>query len=136
MDHDSNSSGHTNKRFDPFSHHVESLIRPLNASIYVGLLVLNEPARDKIESFASVLTVTELSKRDNVYDETNSNFSPNEKKRLLRNSRKTGCGPSFEKGFGENGLLVAFKHGCPNNSLPILWYEGKKWLSLFNRRAI
>ena len=42
----------------------------------------------------------------------------------------------FERGFGNCGLLLAFKHGCPNNSLPVLWYSRNNWRPFFNRRAI
>ena len=26
-------------------------------------------------------------------------------------------------GYGSCGLMISFQHGCPNNSIPILWYN-------------
>jgi hypothetical protein len=36
-------------------------------------------------------------------------------------------------GFGGLGLGVVFEHGCPNNSLPILWMDQPDWDPLFER---
>ncbi|MCB0190759.1 MAG: hypothetical protein KDJ65_02345 [Anaerolineae bacterium] len=49
-------------------------------------------------------------------------------------------GKSLEKkwplGYGDLELAIVFEHGCPNNSLPILWAEStgqKRWRPLFKR---
>jgi hypothetical protein len=115
---------------------VESLVRPTAVSVFVGLLVLNEKARATIEEFAVVMAVEELDSAADVLGATSSVLSATEKKRLVHFCKKTGCGDRFERGFGQCGLLVAFKHGCPNNSLPILWWPSNGWRALFNRRAI
>jgi hypothetical protein len=116
---------------------VEPLVRPTGAAVFVGLLVLNERARQRIERFAGVLAVDELDSTDNVFAGENTRFTNDDKARILENCRRTGCAPDFERGFGQCGLLLAFKHGCPNNSLPVLWYgAGARWSPLFNRRAI
>jgi hypothetical protein len=39
---------------------VEPLIRPIGSAVFVGLLVLNQSARRRIEEFANVLAVEEL----------------------------------------------------------------------------
>lgn len=118
---------------------VESLVRPTGSAVYVGLLLLNERARDLIEKFAHVLAVDELLGSADVFSNENRGFSVSEKATLLEHCRRTGCGPEYERGRGQCGLLLSFKHGCPNNSLPVLWFSGKpakKWRPLFNRRAI
>ena len=115
---------------------VEPSVRPSNAAVFVGLLVLNERARDQIEQFADVLAVTELGEEANVFSDDSTLFSASQRTELLDYCVRVGCGEKFEKGYGGCGLLVAFKHVCPNNSLPILWCENDKWRSLFNRRAI
>src|ERR1700682_5675192 len=115
---------------------VESIVRPSNAALFVGLLVLNERARVRIEEFASVLSVTELDAAANVLDAESKLFSDDQKAALLKCCTATSCGPRYEKGYGGCGLLVVLKHGCPNNSLPILWYDSPTWRALFNRRAI
>jgi hypothetical protein len=50
---------------------------------------------------------------------------------LLRKRRLTF---TRKLGYGQLELAYAFEHAAPNNSLPILWYNGgKKWTPLFNR---
>jgi len=36
-------------------------------------------------------------------------------------------------GFGGMGLLVAYEHGIPDDSLPLLWNKSNTWNPLFNR---
>jgi hypothetical protein len=116
---------------------VEMMIRPRGVPIIVGLLVLNYMARPKIEKFASsLLPVEELQEESNVLSAQSAYFQQPEKDTILEYCRETGCGPEFERGYAACGLLVAFRHLCPNNSLPILWYNSKHWGRLFNRRAI
>ncbi|HKH49151.1 MAG TPA: hypothetical protein VKM72_31170 [Thermoanaerobaculia bacterium] len=116
---------------------VEPTVRPANAEIFVGLLVLNESARGRIEGFAeAVLAVEELDESHNLFAGANKDFTEADKEHLLAQCQRTGCGVRYERGFGGCGLLLAFKHGCPNNSLPILWYESETWRALFKRRAI
>lgn len=129
----------TGSTLEKWWQNVESLIRPTGATVFVGLLVLNERARQLIEQFAHVLAVEELGDSDDVFANENEKFSDSERATLLEHCRQTGCGPKYERGFGQCGLLLSFKHGCPNNSLPVLWFSGesaKKWRPLFNRRAI
>jgi hypothetical protein len=114
---------------------VEPLVRPKNAIVFVGLLVLNERARERIESFANILAVEEVEGTANIFAPENRQFSEDQRIKLLEHCRRTGCGPKYERGFGDCGLLLAFKHFCPNNSLPILWCQ-VNWRPLFKRRAI
>jgi hypothetical protein len=115
---------------------VEPTVRPSNAAIFVGLLILNESARPRIEEFADVLSVTELDENANVFAAGSTLFSEEQRLQLIDYCRRTQCGTEYERGYGSCGLLIAFKHGCPNNSLPILWCDNDKWRSLFNRRGI
>ncbi len=116
---------------------VEQLVRPKRASIFVALLVMNNRTRLRIEEFAELaICVDELDDSANVLSEHSGTFNQVEKKSLLRYCRKTGCSQDFIRGYGSCGLLLAFKHGCPNSSLPILWFDSKAWFPLFKRHAI
>lgn len=116
---------------------VEPVVRPMGASIFVGVLVLNGRARPSIESFAEgVFYVSELDEDRNIFSTANRQFSRREKRQIQELCRSTGCKSEYEMGYGQCGLTVAFRHGCPNNSIPILWYDGPRWRSLFNRRSI
>jgi hypothetical protein len=115
---------------------VETLVRPTGAAVFVGLLVLNERARQRVEQLGNVLAVEELDDTQNIFYPQNQAFSDSEKARIEEHCRRTGCAAKYQRGFGGCGLLLAFKHGCPNNSLPVLWYSGTQWRPLFNRRAV
>jgi hypothetical protein len=115
---------------------VEPLVRPMGAAVVVGLLVLNGKARPKIQGFARLLCVDELLEDADVLSAACQTFDGDEKEALLDYCKNTGTDAEFVRGYGECGLLVAFKHGCPNNSLPILWWDSKSWRQLFKRRAI
>lgn len=116
---------------------VEMIILPRNVPFVIALLVLNQRARNVVEQFAGLLCVDELNEDYNVFSQ-NSAFTNNEKTKLVKYCRKTGCSSQYLMGFKGCGLLVAFKHQCPNNSLPILWHtnENPQWESLFKRYAI
>ncbi len=114
------------------------LVQPKNVPVTLAPLVLNEPAKLVARRIAdSVLSVEELRDHDNVFAASSPRFEASEKRRLLRYCKTTGCDKDRVKGFGSCGLLVAFKHGCPDNSLPILWssVEGQ-WEGLFRRSGL
>ena len=76
-----------------------------------------------------------LDETANVLTDSCTAFEGEEKEQLLAACVETGVGQGFVKGWGDCGLLLAYGHGCPNNSLPILWYESTNWESLFRRHA-
>jgi hypothetical protein len=116
---------------------VEPLIRPKGVEVVVGLLVMCSKARLKIERFAQLaLCVDEVGDDADVLSDQNDEFSPAQKGALVRWCARTRCEARFRRGYGDMGLLLAFKHGCPNNSLPILWHDSRGWYPLFKRRAI
>jgi len=115
---------------------VESLILPKEVNFIVALLVLNSIARPKIEEFSTVICVDELDEQYNVLSEHSTKFTENEKIRIVHYCVLTGCGPHYHRGFGECGLLLVFKHGCPDNSLPILWKASVTWEPLFRRSGL
>lgn len=41
---------------------------------------------------------------------------------------------SHWKGFGDLGLVVAFAHGAPDATLPLIWWEENNWKPLRGRR--
>ncbi|MCH7687876.1 MAG: hypothetical protein IH899_14530, partial [Planctomycetes bacterium] len=115
----------------------ETIVRTKEAEIVIGVLVLNNRARTTLEEITSqVMTVQELLTDANVLHQDCEAFTSSEKASLLALCRTTGCSEDYVRARGECGLLVAFKHGCPNNSLPILWHNRDGvWESLFQRRS-
>ena len=116
---------------------IEPIILPLGLEMSFGILVLNYVADEELSKINKNIHFIEyLNKNRNIfYNECNS-FSSNEKAAILTACKITCCTDTYLKGYGECGLLVSFQHGCPNNSLPILWYSSKKWINLFNRREV
>jgi hypothetical protein len=100
---------------------VEPLVLPKRAVVLVGLLVMNYLAREQILKFAeNAVYVQELDESDNAVSPRSKHFNKLERQTLMTYCRKTGATGKYLKGYGGCGLLVAFRHGCPNNSLPIL----------------
>ena len=66
-----------------------------------------------------------------------SSIFPDEQKRLDARLVALDYGKRLEKncplGYGDLELCVAFEHGCPNNSLPVLWSDSVGWKPLFPR---
>jgi len=115
----------------------ESIIRPKASEIVLGILVLNCIARSPLEEITErIMPVEELPASANVFHNDCIDFTIQEKTSLRRLCVRTKCGPKYVNGWGECGLLVVFKHGCPNNSIPILWHEREgEWEALFKRRV-
>lgn len=117
---------------------VEPLVLPLDARVVVSLIVLNYRARASLESFATrVIHVEELDEAADIFDVACAEFDDTEKGLLLEYSKKTGCDKKYLRGYGDCGLTISFRHGCPNNSIPALWYSNQKgWKGLFVRRTV
>lgn len=115
---------------------IEPLVLPIEAVNVVGVLVLHYRAIGRLETiFDTVLHVTMLDKSHDVFDASCSLFDEEEKGIILAACEATKCKPDLVRGYGSCGLLVVFRHGCPNNSLPILWYNSSGWVNLFERRT-
>ncbi len=116
---------------------VEPLILPLNATISIGVLVLNYKAIRAINDLKHYLFFIEyLNEEMDMFSSKSDIFIESEKEILLRYCMSTGCPKNMFRGFDDCGLLIGFQHGCPNNSLPLLWYSRKEWKNLFYRRNL
>jgi hypothetical protein len=115
---------------------VETLVRPLAATVVFASLLMTTEAVSRADELGIAFPVVELGPEDNILLDSNDTFNSEEKKKILAYCRETGCSAPYIRGYGECALLLAFRHGCPNNSLPILWYGDKEWNELFLRRAI
>jgi hypothetical protein len=79
-----------------------------------------------------------LGEKDRVFSSLSNVFSDDIERTEARNIALK-FGTTLQKrcalGYGDLELAVVFERGCPNNSLPILWAEGRapKWTPLFKR---
>lgn len=103
---------------------------------YLGVAVAYQRGIDEIQASIplTVLPWKIFSERERVLSERSSIFNRSEKELIRMYCRRTGCSSSFETGYGDTQSLVVFEHNCPNDSLPILWFEGNDWKALFARR--
>lgn len=118
---------------------VEQLILPKTENIVLGLLVINCQSLDRLGKeipTTKILYSKRLRAGKNIFNRDCLRFTKQEKAIIVAACKKTGCDPDYVYGYGKSGLLIAFKHGCPNNSLPILWYSNRRWRRLFRRRTI
>jgi hypothetical protein len=124
---------------------AENIDRRLLSELYVvyAPLVSHSAGRQKLMKELPELRVRSVEALDSSYglfdkdsacfnDECNTNDKAKEfyyellRKKQLSFTRKLG--------YGQLELAYAFEHATPNNSLPILWYNGgKKWTPLFYR---
>lgn len=112
------------------------IILPIGAIVIFGILVLNITARSTLEKEITTIAIQYLEEKDNILSDKSKYFGEAEKKVLVSFCEKTLCSTKYIRGYGDCGLLVAFQHGCPNNSLPILWHESYSWEALFRRRSV
>lgn len=115
---------------------VEPIVRPLGAAVVFSALVMTSDAADRANDLGTAIAVDEVAVEANVFHDDNPQFDAAEKATILSYCKKTGCSNDFLRGYKKSGLILSFKHGCPNNSIPILWYSRKDWYELFQRRAL
>ena len=116
---------------------VESSVEPTNAAVWLGLLVATKDAVTRVKQFADwVHVIDQLPQKANVFAKGNTQFSSTQKTRLHTYCQRTGAHREYVSGLGRCGLLLAFKYGCPDNSLPVLWHPSPTWRPLFQRRGI
>jgi hypothetical protein len=104
---------------------------PGNPTVILSLVRVRNRARKRIqlETDISVHPYLELQDRDNIFSQKCKYFSETEKnaihKYCLRADKKN------PKGYSDCGLVLVFAHKCPNNSIPILHSNSRKWRGLF-----
>lgn len=104
-------------------------------AVFLVLVAAVSSAQKRImkETGLTVRAAHDLGKADNLFEDSCRHFKPAEKECLLRYG--TIADKKRPKGYGDCGLVVVFQHRCPNNSLPILHAEHKKWTALFPRNS-
>jgi hypothetical protein len=115
---------------------VSSLVLPKEVPFALGLLAVTSQAAQIIRDIMPVIPVNVLENNRNIFSLDNTAFSAREKLRIREYCDETHSEPEFVEGYGHCGLLLAFKHGCPDNSLPILWKQNEYWEHLFKRSAL
>lgn len=114
----------------------ETMLLPYQAHIVVAVVVMNHKAEATVATVGQPVYVDYLDATRDVLGASCVAFDEAEKAVIQRYCAGTGCTQAYVRGYGGCGLLLAFKHQCPNNSLPILWHKKGAWRSLFSRSAL
>jgi len=103
------------------------------AKTFLILAATTADAKSRIERETSLKVYTNkiLGNNRNVFGENSQLFDARARTKLLRYC--TLADKKAPKGFGECGLLFAFSHTTPNNSLPILHASKRTWRGLLPR---
>lgn len=103
--------------------------------IYLVVVAALESGRQRIadETSMSCVVGQELTAGDNFFGAQCAAFSNDEKQIMLAYCEKANN--KEPKGYKECGLLLTFQHRCPNNSIPILHAENRRWTGLFPRHS-
>lgn len=101
--------------------------------VYLLVVAASDTAHRKIKAETSLCLVdsVRLCDEDNVFSNQCKHFSKEDKARLLHYGNIASS--ASPKGYGECGLLVVFQHRAPNNSIPILHANNKRWTGMFPR---
>ena len=97
-----------------------------------------EKERIEAETPLKVICVELLDERDRVFSPDCPVFDDDdERQRAHEICRRHGemlC-PDFPLGYDDSQALIAFEYQTPNNSLPVLWSNAKRWMPIFERRS-
>ncbi len=103
--------------------------------VYLVVVLASRAARQKIsdETTICLMAAHELRESDNVFSDHCKHFTKTDRARLLHygaiadRKRPTG--------FEGCGFVVVFQHRTPNNSIPILHADNRRWTGLFPRHV-
>lgn len=104
---------------------------PANPTTYLLLVAATHQAKKRIlaETSLRVESHFTLNEGDNILSGRCPHFTTREKVVLLDYNRIADA--KAPSGYGECGLVIAFAHKCPNNTIPILRANHRKWKGIF-----
>ena len=101
--------------------------------VYLVVVAARRQAVERIraETELELVPHIHLAEGDDVFASACKRFNNDEKAALLKYCKKVDS--RKPKGHGDCGLLLAFAHTCPNNTIPILHKSNRYWEPLFRR---
>lgn len=101
--------------------------------VYLILVAASRAARKRIsaETAISPMPAHELREGDNVFSDQCPHFTKADRVKLLHYGEIAD--KKRPRGFGDCGFVVVFQHRSPNNSIPILHADHRRWTGLFPR---
>lgn len=101
---------------------------------YLLLVAAGSKAVNRIEAEVGLEVVTRhtLGPEDDIFSPDCEHFTQPEKDFLLSYCKRVA--PKAPKGWGDCGFVLVLAHKTPNNTIPVLHVDKKKWKSLFPRQ--
>lgn len=101
--------------------------------VYLILVAASKAARKRITNETEICLVPahELSDSDNVFSDHCKHFTNADRAKLLHYGEIAD--KKHPRGFGDCGFVIVFQHRSPNNSIPILHADHRRWTGLFPR---
>jgi len=124
---------------------IQDVIRQKNIRLVFVVVIAFIDGWRKVEQVINQLSIPVIVRYCELLDETAQCFSETSQTFQDADERRQAKeiairqGKKLEKdcpiGYGNLGLAVVFEHGCPNDTLPILWSESitPPWIPLFRR---
>jgi hypothetical protein len=95
------------------------------AFLVLGAATRTAIARIEKDTRLKVIASKTLENDQNIFSASSSHFSTRELARILHYC--TVADKKAPKGYGDCGLLFAFNHTTPNNSIPIIHASNRHW---------
>lgn len=110
---------------------IAGLISEQN-EVYLLVMAACQEGIDKIRQRTRLRVVANrtLAEESRVFSDKNSVFSAQERDILHKYCEIAG---GFTEGYGDIQSLIIFHFRAPNNSIPILWCNNRRWKGLFVR---
>ena len=96
-----------------------------DAFLVLGAATATAIARIERETRLKVIAAKILEDDQNIFSDTSDHFSARERTRILHYC--TIADKKAPKGYGDCGLLFAFNHTTPNNTIPIIHASNRHW---------
>lgn len=107
---------------------------PGNPKTYLILVAAGRKAVSRIEQETSLRVRARhlLGPSDNIFSGECLHFTQPEKDTLLDYCKIAG--PRWPRGYGDCGFVIVLTHRTPNNSIPVLYANHRRWKGLFPRQ--
>ncbi len=127
----------------PIIENYSEVIQEKEIIVIIGIITGFQKAKYEVKKYADdlgfpieIVLIDPLNDSDKCFDEDSQIFTlPSERKKSKQVCQRIGetiC-PQYPLGYGDCQANVVFPNTCPDNTLPILWCEGKAWRPLFKR---
>jgi len=106
---------------------------PGNPKTFLLVVATSISARRRIHDSTDLEVVSQIQLDDRacIFSDECIYFEEKEKKRIMHYCKQAD--PREPSGYGCCGFVIVFAHRCPNNTIPILHAQNRRWEGIFRR---